>query len=37
LNFGVPFTSLIKMNFPTYNADNLPEHLQSLPAVKPGS
>jgi orotate phosphoribosyltransferase len=37
LNFGVPFTSLIKMNFPTYNADDLPEHLQSLPAVKPGS
>jgi len=37
LNFGVPFTSLMKMNFPTYNADDLPDHLQSLPALKPGS
>jgi orotate phosphoribosyltransferase len=37
LRFAVPFTSLIKMNFPTYDADDLPEHLQCLPAVKPGS
>ena len=37
LNFGVPFTSLMKMNFPTYNSDDLPDHLQSLPALKPGS
>jgi len=37
LNFGVPFTPLITMNFPTYNADDLPDHLQSLPALKPGS
>ena len=37
LNFGVPFTSLLKMNFPTYHPDQLPEHLQNIPAMKPGS
>lgn len=37
LDFGVPFTSLMKMNFPTYNADDLPEHLHNIPAIKPGS
>ena len=37
LDFGVPFTSLMKMYFPTYNADDLPEHLHNIPAIKPGS
>ena len=37
VDFGVPFTSLLKMNFPTYSADHLPEHLQNIPATKPGS
>jgi orotate phosphoribosyltransferase len=37
LNFGVPFEALLKMNFPTYSADNLPEELLNLPATKPGS
>ena len=37
LNFGIPFTSLLKMNFPTYQADQVPKHLQNIPATKPGS
>lgn len=37
LNFGIPFTSLLKMNYPTYQADQLPQHLQNIPAIKPGS
>lgn len=35
--FGVPFTPLIKMNFPTYDPGELPESLRSTPAYKPGS
>jgi orotate phosphoribosyltransferase len=37
LNFGVPFVPLLKMQFPTYPADQLPVHLQNIPATKPGS
>ena len=37
LNFGVPFTALLKMQFPTYHVDDLPDHLKSIPAIKPGS
>ena len=37
LNFGVPFEALLKMNFPTYEADKLPQELLNLPATKPGS
>ncbi len=37
LNFGSPFTPLLKMNFPTYQADQLPDQLKSIPATKPGS
>ena len=37
VDFGVPFLSLLKMNFPTFEADHLPEHLQNMPAIKPGS
>jgi len=29
--------SQIELNIPTYNANNLPENLISLPAIKPGS
>lgn len=35
--FGVPFISLVKMNFPTYDPGELPESLNKLPAHKPGS
>jgi len=37
VDFGVPFMSLLKMNFPTFEADHLPEHLKNMPAIKPGS
>lgn len=37
LNLSVPFTSLLKMNFPTYEPEHLPVHLQQIPATKPGS
>lgn len=35
--FEVPCTSLAAFAFPTYEPDNLPEHLKNTPAVKPGS
>jgi orotate phosphoribosyltransferase len=34
---GVPFTALIRIDVPTYAADDLPPELASIPAVKPGS
>ena len=34
---GVPFFPLIKLNFPTYAADELPASLAATKAVKPGS
>lgn len=37
LDFEVPFISLLKMNYPTYHVDQLPDHLQGIPATKPGS
>lgn len=37
LNFGAPFTPLLKMNFPTYDASSIPAHLENIPATKPGS
>ena len=37
LNFGVPFTALLKMQFPTYHVDDLPDHVKNIPAIKPGS
>ncbi|WP_296679100.1 orotate phosphoribosyltransferase [Novosphingobium sp.] len=37
LDFGVPFYSLIALNFPTYDEDDLPPELAATPAVKPGS
>lgn len=36
-NFDYPLISLLQMGFPTYDPDNLPEHLKDIPAIKPGS
>jgi orotate phosphoribosyltransferase len=33
----VPFTALIRIDVPTYAADDLPPELAAIPAVKPGS
>jgi orotate phosphoribosyltransferase len=37
VDLGVPFTPLIRIDVPTYEADALPPELASIPAVKPGS
>ena len=37
LSLEVPFHGLLKMNFPTYSVENLPEELSKIPAIKPGS
>jgi orotate phosphoribosyltransferase len=34
---GVPYTPLIRIDVPTYEADALPPELAAIPAVKPGS
>ncbi|HEU4704319.1 MAG TPA: orotate phosphoribosyltransferase [Sphingomicrobium sp.] len=36
-DLGVPLTPLIRIDVPTYAADDLPPELASIPAVKPGS
>src|SRR4051795_9724068 len=36
-DLGVPFTPLIRIDVPTYEADALPPELASVPAIKPGS
>ncbi|MEO8547774.1 MAG: orotate phosphoribosyltransferase [Sphingomicrobium sp.] len=36
-DLGVPFTPLIRIDVPTYSADDLPPELASIPPVKPGS
>ena len=36
-DLGVPFTPLIRIDVPTYSADDLPPELASIPAIKPGS
>ena len=36
-DLGVPLTALIRIDVPTYAADELPPELKSIPAVKPGS
>ena len=36
-DLGVPFTSLIALNFPTYAPGEVPADLAAIPAVKPGS
>lgn len=37
VELGVPFTALIALDFPTYAPDEIPPHLQAIPAIKPGS
>ena len=36
-DLGVPYTSLIRIDVPTYEADALPPELAAIPAIKPGS
>ena len=35
--FQTPFVPLVKMDFPTYSADKLPDELKTIEPVKPGS
>jgi orotate phosphoribosyltransferase len=35
--FEIPHHSLAELNFPTYDPDDLPENLKTIPAIKPGS
>jgi orotate phosphoribosyltransferase len=37
VDLGVPFYSLLQLNFPTYAQDELPAELAAIPAMKPGS
>jgi len=37
VDLGVPFFPLIRLDVPTYEADNLPPELQAITAIKPGS
>ena len=37
VDLGVPFTALIRIDVPTYAADDLPPELAAIPPVKPGS
>ena len=37
LNFGIPFQPLLKLDFPTYQPDQLPPELLSIEPTKPGS
>ena len=37
LDFGVPFQPLLKLDFPTYQPDQLPEELSEIEPTKPGS
>ena len=37
IDFGVPFTSLIRLSVPAYSANALPPELAAIPATKPGS
>lgn len=36
-DLGVPFFSLVQLNFPTFAPDEVPADLAAIPAVKPGS
>ena len=36
-DLGVPFVPLIRIDVPTYAADDLPPELAAIPAIKPGS
>jgi orotate phosphoribosyltransferase len=37
VDLGVPFFPLIRIDVPTYDANDLPEELAKIPAIKPGS
>ncbi len=37
VDLGVPFYPLVSINFPVYDADDLPPELAAVPAEKPGS
>ncbi len=37
VDLGVPYTALIRLDVPTYAADDLPPELAATPGVKPGS
>jgi orotate phosphoribosyltransferase len=37
VDLGVPFTPLIRIDVPTYQADSVPPELAAIPAIKPGS
>ncbi|MDG1438742.1 MAG: orotate phosphoribosyltransferase [Emcibacteraceae bacterium] len=37
VDVGVPLVSLIGLEIPAYDADNLPVHMQGTQAIKPGS
>lgn len=37
VDLSVPYTSLIRIDVPTYEADALPPDLAAIPAIKPGS
>lgn len=37
VDLGVPFFPLIRLDVPTFTADNLPPELAAIPAIKPGS
>ena len=36
-DLGVPYTALIRIDVPTYAADDVPPELAAIPAIKPGS
>jgi len=36
-DLGVPFYPLVSLNFPVYAADDVPDALSQIPAIKPGS
>lgn len=36
-DLGVPFYPLVSLNFPVYEAENMPPELAAVPATKPGS
>ena len=37
VDLGVPYFPLIRIDVPTYAADELPDELAAIPAIKPGS
>jgi orotate phosphoribosyltransferase len=37
IRFDAPLVALLRMNFPTYEPDQIPAALRNIPAVKPGS